>query len=321
VSNAGDDKLLDEYLSGATPYSARYRRIESEDVPSELDRAVVEQARENLIKGKRPAWQRIGPSLALAATVVLTASIVMRSNLKSFAPISERSEARAPRTVVDEKSDAASDAERVSAAPPQEPIRSGEASQKQTKKSTSTDKIQLASRQSAPAPLQKPEAGAAALPTEIAQAARANYEAKKVEALQPASSFAAAAQTRNVNTAIEQAVIAERSDAPKFAAPESSSSTEVRADTHQRGRAKENAKRTTEERETSVVQGSLVRDAAPVAATAKQDLLRRDPAAWLKFIRELRGADKQAEADAQWKEFVEAYPRYFVSPSDAARPH
>jgi hypothetical protein len=44
-----------------------------------------------------------------------------------------------------------------------------------------------------------------------------------------------------------------------------------------------------------------------------------DPEAWLKDIRELRKENKQEQADQEWRRFREAFPKYEVAETDAAR--
>ena len=44
-----------------------------------------------------------------------------------------------------------------------------------------------------------------------------------------------------------------------------------------------------------------------------------DPEAWLKDIRELRKANKQDEADREWRRFRVVFPNYEVAETDIAR--
>jgi hypothetical protein len=44
-----------------------------------------------------------------------------------------------------------------------------------------------------------------------------------------------------------------------------------------------------------------------------------DPEQWLRDIRELRKADKQDEADREWRRFRHAFPDYEVAANDSAR--
>jgi len=94
VNNAIDDKELNEYLSSDTQYSQRYRAIPADDVPSRIDRLVLAQASAtpNKIAARQSQsrslgfWMRIGAPIALAASVVLVVSIVIKSGLPQVLP-------------------------------------------------------------------------------------------------------------------------------------------------------------------------------------------------------------------------------------------
>ena len=74
MSNIRDEQLLDEYLSGNTPYSSHYRELPVDDVPPELDAVVLSQAKQAVkvvplrALGK---WRRWSVPTTLAATFVL----------------------------------------------------------------------------------------------------------------------------------------------------------------------------------------------------------------------------------------------------------
>lgn len=73
-----NDKLLDEYLRGESPVSQRYRELEAENVPPQLDAAVLAQAHAAVAQRKRkPSWVRWGAPLALAASAVMAVAIVL----------------------------------------------------------------------------------------------------------------------------------------------------------------------------------------------------------------------------------------------------
>jgi len=48
--------------------------------------------------------------------------------------------------------------------------------------------------------------------------------------------------------------------------------------------------------------------------------VERDPAEWLAEIRKLREAGRNEDADREWHDFREMFPRYEVAPDDPARP-
>ncbi|HYM36256.1 MAG TPA: hypothetical protein VET48_12710, partial [Steroidobacteraceae bacterium] len=92
MSNASD-KLLEEYLNGNSPYSERCRHMETYDTPGDLDRSILDEARRSVVKRKPQLWWRVGPALAIAATAVLTITIVMRSGEQSFEPVASKQDA------------------------------------------------------------------------------------------------------------------------------------------------------------------------------------------------------------------------------------
>jgi hypothetical protein len=90
VSKLIDDSTLAQYLERNSEFSARYREIETDTVPSELDGRVLAQAGGNSaarqLTGSSHAsgdsilmnWRRYSAPIALAATVVLAVSIVVQ---------------------------------------------------------------------------------------------------------------------------------------------------------------------------------------------------------------------------------------------------
>jgi hypothetical protein len=328
MSNA-DDKLVDEYLHGATPYSAHYRRIETTHVPADLDRVVLDEARKQSAQRKQINRQRWAPPLALAATAVLTLSIVMRSNLESTrslaveqSPALKQSPIVAPAAEQKQRKDASDVADHLAAAPkPSAAVDEALSNMKATPEIGSVDKAgpppgQLVS------PVRKTEELQAALPTDSPQLARTTAEKKTMSA--QAASAPAASPPRAAEeslTTVQEAVATQQQKASKETV-NATQNFERRANVVGYARAKESGKQAGAEPEAAAARGALVRDVreADSAATAKQESLRRDPEAWLKFIRELRRANRPTEADEQWKQFVGAYPNYVVSQTDAARP-
>jgi len=79
VSDPIDIKALDEYLKGGSDISQRYRELRREEVPPELDRRVLDEARAAVASGggRSRAWLRWGAPVALAASVILAVTVVM----------------------------------------------------------------------------------------------------------------------------------------------------------------------------------------------------------------------------------------------------
>ncbi|MGH7336920.1 MAG: hypothetical protein ACREI7_05035, partial [Myxococcota bacterium] len=78
-----DDKSLDEYLTRGSEVSRRYRELDGDTVPPELDRRVLAEARAAASKNQSGgrAWMRWSAPVALAASAVLVVSIVIESGV------------------------------------------------------------------------------------------------------------------------------------------------------------------------------------------------------------------------------------------------
>ena len=82
MSDPIDIKALDEYLKGGSDISQRYRELGREDVPPELDRRVLAEARAAVASGgaaRSRSWLRWSAPVALAASVVLVVAVVIES--------------------------------------------------------------------------------------------------------------------------------------------------------------------------------------------------------------------------------------------------
>ena len=104
VSDPIDIKALDEYLKGGSDISQRYRELGREDVPPELDRRVLDEARAAVAGGgaaRSRSWLRWSAPVALAASVVLVVAVVIespRAGRNDRDPARERSSPRARNT-------------------------------------------------------------------------------------------------------------------------------------------------------------------------------------------------------------------------------
>jgi hypothetical protein len=76
-----DDKALDEYLARGSDVSRRYRELDDDTVPPEVDRRVLAEARAAASRSQSGgrAWMRWSAPVALAASAVLVLSIVIES--------------------------------------------------------------------------------------------------------------------------------------------------------------------------------------------------------------------------------------------------
>lgn len=97
-----NDKLLDEYLRRESAVSQRYRELDANEVPPELDAAVLAQARAAVGERtkRKPGWVRWGAPLALAASAVMAVAIVLevgvREEVRMPAPQLERAPSAEP---------------------------------------------------------------------------------------------------------------------------------------------------------------------------------------------------------------------------------
>ncbi len=82
MSDPIDIKALDEYLKRGSDISQRYRELGGVDVPPELDRRVLAEARAAVAGGgaaRSRSWLRWSAPVALAASVVLVVAVVIES--------------------------------------------------------------------------------------------------------------------------------------------------------------------------------------------------------------------------------------------------
>jgi hypothetical protein len=345
VSEPIDDKALDEYLGRSSQISQRYRALvddEHASVPPELDRLVLAQARNALaqqdaakadelarLRTKRRRLTQWGVPAALAASAVLVISIVIRSGVQhEVRAVSERPVA-AP----------------AAAAPPA----SIAAAKQQSTETSAQNGVVLITP--------PPNAVTEFSPLAPSPAVPAEQRARQEQAL--AQSMAADAKSvreriqsappppmPQVSNEIPQAP--EPSAAPSEIAPsaavDASSAPPVIVPDSQQARYESNAaKRRSSEAEISEVAvtgvrratvsgGSGPRNTIPQSAfdkAASDEIAREEqadaanvqaePQRWLEHIRQLRKDGKSADADAEWKKFLERYPDYPVDQSDAAR--
>jgi hypothetical protein len=308
VSEPIDIKALDEYLKGGSDISQRYRELGREDVPPELDRRVLDEARAAVAKGggRSRSWLRWGAPVALAASVLLAVTIVIESG-----PQNDTSYLTQP---------VAADKVR----PDQEQLaRERQLVERklleQAEQAKLEDQVAPASAPAAPPPAalakRESERSNAAAPEEVradaqtlsgltatspVESVAANSPAPQVASEQPA--FAGAVAT----------VPARKEVAPAEA---DYSSDDLSSVSVTGTRARRPAGRTAGPRGT--ISGSALSSESRPAAD--EDVDHSDPAKWLAEIRELRRAGKVDEADRAWLQFREAFPKFPVADDDIAR--
>jgi len=337
VSDPIDSKALDEYLKGNSEISRRYREIGSEDVPPELDRRVLDEARAAVASGRSGrsrSWLRWSAPLALAASVVLVVTVVIESGVQNDASFATQQ--------------VAADKARV------EQLRQLEESklQEQVAQQQPQQERQVRFTPEPPATV-APQAPAAPPPAAAASAALAKTETARLNSVaapeevrvdakplhdQPGSDVplpiaavdSSASQSPAPQIAAEQpeptlAGAVAPVSARKEAAPapaETDSADDLSSVTITGNVRARRAGRTAGPRAT--MSGSAHSSETRPAADedAERADLRADPQKWLEEIRELRRTGKTEEADRAWEQFHKAYPNFPVADDDLARkPH
>ncbi|HZF26087.1 MAG TPA: hypothetical protein VEZ88_07475 [Steroidobacteraceae bacterium] len=90
--NESEEQALERFLQRSSALSRAYQQLEDESPSPALDRVVIAAARDAIGAQQQPRRQWRWPSLALAATVLLSFAIVMRLSL----PTDKRSAVPAP---------------------------------------------------------------------------------------------------------------------------------------------------------------------------------------------------------------------------------
>jgi hypothetical protein len=315
VSDPIDGKALEEYLKGDSAVSRRYRELGSDEVSPELDRRVLAEAQAAVEKRstakstQRPPhrWLLWGAPLAVAASAVLVFSIVLEGGLQenvilSSAPLTSREPAQAPA-----RESVQHDAQAPAAASPA-PIEQPQAQSGQIEHSKVA------------APLAGTAAPAAAksdLPT--------TTENKRERSAEVAP-HAAVSESR-----IAPAFAGSERSAPPVVPPgfSTTQTRPVRPPTDERTAPEASDLAMSRQFASAVMHepaagaandASTVSVAASFEAAREQLPLSTDPQRWLEYIRELRKDGKTAQADHEWQRFLDTFPNYTVSDTDAARP-
>jgi hypothetical protein len=329
VSDPIDIKALDEYLKGNSDISRRYREIGSEDVPPELDRRVLDEARAAVAGGGRVrSWLRWSAPLAVAASVVLVVTVVIESGVQNDASFATKQVA-ADKARAEQLQQAAEYKLQEQVAQQPQPERQ---------------------REFAPEPpaVMAPQTPAAPAPAAAPPASLAKAETARLNTVAPTEEVTVAAKMRSqvemttpvtvVNSetsdspapqvAAEQPSFAAGSVAPvparkeAAAAPAEADSADDLSSVSVTGNTRaRRAGRTATAGPRATMSGSaLATESRPAAdEDAERADLRSDPQKWLEEIRELRRAGKVEEADRGWEQFHKAFPNFPVADDDLAR--
>jgi hypothetical protein len=341
VSEPIDIKALDEYLKGGSDISQRYRELGREDVPPDLDRRVLDEARAAVASGGRRSrsWLRWGAPVALAASVVLAVTIVIESGPQNDSSyLMQPTAADKVRPDLERQIQERKLLEQADQAKLQDQVAQQLAESKADNREPALfapeppvlPQAAPASAPAAPPPaaLAKTEAehlyGLA--PEEVRVDAKASREQSLSSATAPAAVQSAAADSPAPEVAAEQpaptlagSVATTTITARKEAAPapaETDFSSDDLSSVSVTGTRARRAGRTAGPHGT--VSGSI-RGSSEARPTADEDVDHSDPAKWLAEIRELRRAGKVEEADRAWLQFRETFPKFPVADDDIAR--
>lgn len=310
MSDPIDIKALDEYLKGGSDISRRYRELGSDDVPPELDRRVLDEARAAVAGGgggRSRSWLRWSAPIALAASVVLGVTVLIESGVQndaSFATqqvaadkarVEERRLIEEPKLQEQVAREPQAPAAPVPAAAP--PLALPKVEQARLNKVAPPEEITVDAKAVR-------EQSMAASPVTAANSETVDSPAPQFAAEQPAPAIAGSAAT-----------VRKEAEPP----PAEADSAEDLSSVSVTGTRARRAGRTAGPRGT--MSGSAL--SSETRPTADEDMeradLRSDPQKWLEQIRELRRAGKAEEADRAWQEFHKAFPNFPVADDDLAR--
>lgn len=311
--NKPADPAFEEYLGRKSEVSRRYRAIASDEVPPELDRIVLAQARDAVATGKvrqfkRPVWVRWAAPVALAACAVFAVSIVMRSGSqhqvtsRDAAPLEYKlPEAPAPVELAKEKAEA--------------PLMISPAFESAAQDaSPSRPSPEPAAEQSARQD-HKRTVGPVAAPMAVSSPPPAVRNEQSVER----KAQAAPAPLAPAMNIADRAIAGSAAQQP-VAADERQRTEDDLSEVRVTGTLRKMA---------PAGQGAGPRGSVPAAATQSASAEEEstgtaqhesNPRDWLEHIRTLRRAGDVQQADREWGRFQRAYPEFVVTPDDVARP-
>jgi hypothetical protein len=309
VSDPIDIKALDEYLKGGSDISQRYRELGREDVPPELDRRVLDEARAavaNVKGGRSRSWLRWSAPVALAASLVLVVTVVIESGVQndaSFATKVMQEKAAEPQFVPEAPAPVVLQV--PPAAAPEEILARSVQADKRTK--MEAERSDNAAREEVRAEAKGMRDQA--LVTSPAAIDTMNVDSPESQLANsqppPSPAFAGAPSARPASSRAEVDSTVAKVPADSEELSEVSSTSNSRA---------RRAGRTAGPR--STIPSALSTETRPAA---DEDAVESDPAKWLEQIRDLRRASKVDEADRAWLRFREAYPDFPVASDDLAR--
>jgi|HigsolmetaAR201D_1030396.scaffolds.fasta_scaffold01242_8 hypothetical protein len=271
-----NDRSFEEYLKGESVISARYRELPGDEVPADLDAAVIARARaaieppaiRTVRHSKTSRWIRWSAPLAAAASAVLVVSILLNAGPEQEVGLQPKFDV-APR--IERHAEAPAPVPSVAELPAEKVVMPTLSPQEPPSASIGQDSSDASRMQGGPAEIVPSEPAIAQSAPSAAQPGTPSRVAEARAREAAAAARAAVEQERRLSAD----VVAQRA-APAIA---------------------------------------VEQVAAPPAAAPQLPAEE-----WLERIRALRSEGKTAEADEQWRAFVEAYPDVEVSATDLARP-
>lgn len=363
VDRHSPDQDLDlaEYLGGNSRLSQRYRSLTEaadETVPPELDRSILAQARRavapdalatasrsgeparsdelpdelTMLRTRRRRLLQWSVPTALAASLVLVVSIVMRSGVEHevrgmttlpTAPV----ENRLPELAKDLPSPAPARQDAVALPPNEQESAARAMAKKSSGVAVKSERVHAEqalagsvahrNRNADPSPDQKHDVELA----RETRAATSNYAAAPPPP-PPEPELAAVAPTVEApSPAVTTPVRQSTSATPTVTQSASvTAASETRAnETRDLAAIAPAARMVSKERNEPPAAAAKAAPGVPAAEEVDTALLHADPEAWLKHIRQLREAGKRELADREWERFSAEYPAYPVAETDPAR--
>jgi hypothetical protein len=330
VSDPIDIKALDEYLKGNSDIARRYRELGSEDVPPELDRRVLDEARAAVAgggSGRARSWLRWSAPLAVAASVLLAVTVVIESGVQNDASFATKQVA-ADKARVEQQQQAAEYKLQEQLAQERQPERQREFAPEPPAVVAPQAPAALVPVAAPPPALAKAESERAnsAVPEEVTVQAKALLRAQSESPTPVTAVTSETVDSPAPQVAAEQpsfagsvATVPARKEAEPATAEADSSADDLSSVSVTGNTRARRAGRTAGVRGT-IGSSPLATESRPVADedAARADL-RSDPQKWLEEIRELRRAGKVEEADRAWEQFHKAFPNFPVADDDLAR--
>jgi hypothetical protein len=331
-----DEQSLGDYLKRESEFSQRYRAIKAnevaDEVPAELDRAILLHASQTASTNKvvklneLRKWRRLTLPFAMAATLVLGVSIVMRSG--NQLPTRVPTEANQ----VDVEVDLLTPTPQANLPPPKLEL----PSVAESAPAHADKPLMRASHAEEPMRLKETAASLTVTASKEKKQRTQAISEKEEAAIAAKSAVAGAIASASVASPVQQNM--GLSDISKSSGTTVDATTPVSQTAQPTEANKTTAQRSRDDRgsvEEVVVTGARIQQkqtfigprSTPASAPSSQvsanayekEQREANPIEWLEYIRELRQAKKNFTANREWTRFVKAYPNYEVAADDIAR--